>query len=205
MMKSSFGEFAEKISIRIGIACSRIPISPNIWTLLSIVPAVVGFYFLTQKQMAYAIVAFAVSAMLDAVDGGVARVTGAVTNLGAYLDGMVDRLVEALLLFGLMFYGVENWLLPGYAWIALLIFFGAVMTSYARAYADHRKALPEEEVKHMPGILERAERLILVFLGMLAGAMYGPIYLTYAIALAVALSIITVAQRIWFVVKKSSS
>jgi phosphatidylglycerophosphate synthase len=173
--------------------------------VLSIVPAIIGFYFLMQKQMAYAIIAFAVSALLDAVDGGVARVTGAVTNLGAYLDGMADRFVEALLLFGLMFYGVADWLLPGYAWVALLLFFGAVMTSYARAYADHRKALSEEEVRRMSGILERAERLILVFLGMVACLAYGQIYLTYAIALAVALSIVTVGQRIWFVVRNSSS
>jgi len=205
MMKSSFAEFAEKISISIGIACSRVPISPNAWTVLSVVPALFGFYFLTQKQMWPAIVAFAVSAMLDAVDGGVARVTGAVTNLGAYLDGMVDRFVEALLLFGLMFYGVADWMLPGYMWVALLIFFGAVMTSYARAYADHRKALAEEDVKKMPGFLERAERLILVFLGMVAGVLYIPLWLTYAIALAVMLSVITVGQRVWFVVKNSSS
>ncbi len=205
MMKSSFSEFAEKISIRIGIICSRVPLSPNAWTVLSVVPALFGFYFLMQKQMWPAIAAFAVSALLDVVDGGVARVTGAVTNLGAYLDGMVDRFVEALLLFGLLFYGVPDWLLPGYAWISLLLFFGAVMTSYARAYADHRKALAEEDIKKMPGILERAERLILVFLGMVAGMIYGPIWLTYAIAIAVVLSVITVGQRIWFVVKNSSS
>jgi len=205
MMKASFSEFTERVSIRIGITCSRIPLSPNTWTLLSVLPALLGFYFLTQKQMWPAIAAFAVSALLDAVDGGVARVTGAVTNLGAYLDGMVDRFVEALLLFGLMFYGVADWQLPGYAWVALLLFFGTVMTSYSRAYADHRKVLAGEEVKRMPGILERAERLILVFLGMVAGMLYGPIWLTYAIALAAALSIVTVAQRMWFVAKNSST
>ena len=204
-MKSSFSEFTERVSIRIGIIFSRIPLSPNTWTLLSVLPALLGFYFLTQKQMWPAIAAFAVSALLDAVDGGVARVTGAVTNLGAYLDGMVDRFVEALLLFGLMFYGVADWQLPGYAWVALLLFFGTVMTSYSRAYADHRKVLAGEEVKRMPGILERAERLILVFLGMVAGMLYGPIWLTYAIALAAALSIVTVAQRMWFVAKNSST
>lgn len=204
MMKSSFSEFAEKLSIRVGILFSRIPLSPNAWTVLSVLPALIGFYLLTQKQMWPAIAAFAFSALLDAVDGGVARVTGAVTNLGAYLDGMVDRLVEALLLFGLLFYGVADWLLPGYAWVSLLLFFGAVMTSYARAYADHRKAIAEEAVGRMPGILERAERLVLVFFGMVAGMAYGHIYLTYAIALAVVLSIITVAQRIWFVVRNST-
>ncbi|VVC04051.1 Archaetidylinositol phosphate synthase [Candidatus Burarchaeum australiense] len=205
MMKSSFAEFAESVSIRIGIAFSRIPLSPNAWTVLSVLPALVGFVMLVQHEMGSAIALFALSALMDAIDGGVARVTGRVTNLGAYLDGIADRIVEALLLFGLLFYGVQDWLLPGYAWVALVLFAGTMMTSYARAYADHRKALSEEDVKRMPGILERAERLVLIFAGMAAGLAYGPIYLTYALAAAGALACVTVVQRVLFVVKESAS
>lgn len=205
MMKSSFGEAAERVSIRIGILFSQLPLSPNAWTLISVLPAIAGFWFLTQKELVAALVSFALAGLLDAVDGGVARVTGSVTAFGAYLDGMVDRFVEALLLFGLMFYGVQDWLLPGYAWVALLLFFGTMMTSYARAYADHRKAIPEEVVKQMPGALERAERLVLVFAGMLAGALVSPLMLTYALALAAVLSIFTVAQRMHFVAKNSNA
>ncbi|MDO8340266.1 MAG: CDP-alcohol phosphatidyltransferase family protein [Candidatus Burarchaeum sp.] len=205
MLKSSFAEFAESISIKIGIAFSHIPLSPNAWTVISVVPAIFGFAMLVQREILGAIALFALSAIMDAIDGGVARVTGRVTNLGAYLDGIADRLVEALLLFGLLFYGVQDWLLPGYAWIALVLFFGTMMTSYTRAYADHRKALVEEEVKRMPGILERAERLVLIFAGMVASVMYGPIYITYALVLVALLAIITVAQRIFFVVRASAS
>jgi len=205
MLKSSFAEFAESVSIKIGIFFSRIPLSPNAWTLISVVPALLGFWLLVEHKMPEAIALFALSALMDAIDGGVARVTGRVTNLGAYLDGMADRIVEALLLFGLFFYGVPDWLLPGYIWIALVLFFGTMMTSYARAYADHRKALVKEDVKRMPGILERAERLILIFAGMVLGSIYAPIYLTYALALAAALAIITVAQRVLFVAEASTS
>jgi len=205
MLKSSFTEFAESASIKIGIAFSRIPLSPNAWTVISVMPALFGFAMLVRHQMAAAIALFALSALMDAIDGGVARVTGRVTNLGAYLDGIADRLVEALLLFGLLFYDVQDWLLPGYAWIALVLFFGTMMTSYARAYADHRKALVEEEIKRMPGILERAERLVLIFAGMVASLMYCQICLTYALALVALLAMITVAQRVFFVVRASTS
>jgi hypothetical protein len=50
--------------------------------------------------------------------------------------------------------------------------------------------------------LERAERLILVFLGMLLHR-FNPVYLTYAIALAAVLSIITVMQRVLFTINNA--
>lgn len=204
MLKTSFSEFAEQISIRIGIIFSRIPLTPNQWTVLSVLPAIVGFYFLLQREMLVAILCFCFSALIDAIDGGVARVTGAVTNLGAYLDGIFDRIIEGLLLFGLLFSGfVSDYYLPSYAWLALLLFAGTVFTSYARAYADHRKALTDEKKLHrMSGLLERPERLILIFAGMVLWFVQ-PIYLTYAIAAAAILSCVTVLQRIWFVVKNA--
>ncbi len=204
LLKTNFSEFAEKISIKMGIAFSRIPLTPNQWTVLSILPAILGFFALVNGQMALAIVFFAASALIDGIDGGVARVTGNVTSLGAYLDGIVDRIVEALLFFGLMFSGfVEEYYIPSYAWLALLLFAGTIFTSYARAYAHHRRVVTDEKkLRKMGGLLERPERLILVFLGM-AAWFFNPIYLTYAIAAAAILSCITVLQRVWFVVKNA--
>lgn len=208
MLKSSFSELCNKVSIRLGILFSKIPISANAWTLLSILPALAGFVFLVQKQMMGALALFAISAVMDAIDGGVARVTGTVSNLGAYLDGMMDRLVEGVLLVGIMLHGIPDLTIggcttPSYLWIALLLFFGSAMVSYSRAYAVYRRALRDSEVvSRMPGILERAERLILIFAGMVAYE-FNPVYLTYAIVLATLLSIITVLQRIVFTIRNA--
>jgi len=209
MLKTNFSEFSNRMSIRIGMLFSKIPISANVWTLLSVVPAIAGFVLLAYyKQMTNALILFVISSVMDAIDGGVARVTGTVSNLGAYLDGMMDRVVEGLLLVGIMLYGINDLTIgvystPAYILIVLLLFFGSVMTSYSRAYAVYRKVLrSEKKISKMPGILERAERLILVFIGMLT---YGlnPLYLTYAIALAAVLSIITVMQRVIYIVRNA--
>ncbi len=204
MIKGNFSGFAERVGIKLGLIFSKIPLTPNQWTVLSIVPAIFGFVSLAYwRRMDYAIALFAASALIDGIDGGVARVTGSVSTLGAYLDGMIDRIVEALLLFGLMFYGIPDYLVQGYFWIALLLFAGTGITSYARAYADHRKVITDEKkLGKMGGILERAERLILVFLGM-AASFLNPLYLTQAIALASALAVITVFQRMWFVARNA--
>lgn len=203
-MKSSFGGTAEKLSVKLGIFFAGIPITPNQWTMISLLPAVLGFYALSKGLMMYGLSLFALSALLDGVDGAVARVTGRVTAFGAYLDGMVDRLVEAFLLFGIWAGALApDWVIPSTAWIALLLFFGTALTSYARAYAHHRGVVTEEKkLRKMGGVLERPERLVLVFLGMLAWFVQ-PIYLTQALALAVVLSIVTVFQRMFFAARNA--
>jgi phosphatidylglycerophosphate synthase len=179
---------------------SKLPLSPNAWTVLSLLPAVAGLVALLQKQMLAALALFIASAFLDAVDGAVARVTGRATALGAYLDGIADRFVEAMLLIGLMLFGIPDFVLPGYAWAALLLFAGTCMTSFARAYAVYKRAMGDGEAQGMGGLLERAERLALVFAGMLLHAA-DALYLTYAIAAAFVLALATTAQRIFFVLK----
>lgn len=208
MLKSSFWEFCNRVSIRLGIIFSKIPISANTWTLLSLLPALLGFFSLLYKQMDAALLLFAVSALIDAIDGGVARVTGTVSNLGAYLDGMMDRIVEGLLLIGIMMHGIPDFNAGGFTtpssvWIALLLFFGSAMVSYSRAYAVYRRAIRDSEVvSRMPGVLERAERLILIFIGMVLYR-FNPLYLTYIIVLATVLSVITVIQRMVFTIKNA--
>ena len=206
VMKSGLSEVTERIGIRLGMIFAHVPLTPNQWTMLSVVPAVLGFFALAAyKDVALALALFAVSAVIDAIDGGVARVTGRVSNFGAYLDGMVDRLVEGFLLFGLMFLGLPNTSIAGYvvpmwAWLALLLFVGSALVSYARAYADHRKVVTDpKKLARMGGILERAERLLLIFLGMLL-YFIDPAYLNAAIIIAAILSCITLLQRISFVV-----
>ncbi|MFH1447310.1 MAG: CDP-alcohol phosphatidyltransferase family protein [Candidatus Micrarchaeota archaeon] len=204
MIKGNYSEFTERVGIRLGLLFSRIPLTPNQWTVLSILPAFLGFSSLSYwHRMDFAILCFAVSAIIDGIDGGVARVTGSVTSLGAYLDGIIDRLVEALLLFGLMLYGLPEYIVPAYVWIALLLFMGTGMTTYARAYADHRKAITDaKKLRKMGGILERPERLIVIFVGMLA-SFWNPLYLTFAIVAGSVLAVITVLQRVAFVVRNA--
>lgn len=198
MLKSKSSE----ISTKLGIIFSKLPLSPNAWTALSLIVAIAGFLSLLQKDLLASFFLFSASSLMDAIDGAVARVVGRVTRFGAYLDGITDRLVELLLLLGLMFVQLPDFILPSYFWIALLIFF-SVFVSYTRAYADHRSALTKSQIDSMGGVFERAERLVIMLAGLLLYQI-NPIYLTYAIIVSVFLSAITALQRVWFVAKRSS-
>ncbi len=183
---------------------SRLGLSPNAWTALALAVAFGGFLALWDHRLLLGFLLFLLSGALDMVDGAVARATGRTSAAGAFLDGVLDRYVEALLILGLLFYlGPETWfLIPIGAWIGILIF-GAVMTSFVRAYADHRGLVEDQEVlaKKMGGLLERAERLILIYAGMIIALLFGNDWLVGAIVLAAVLSNLTAVQRIFLAIK----
>lgn len=204
MLKASGS--AEAASVRIGMIFDGVGLTPNQWTVLAIVPAILGFFALIHGQLPISAAMFILSGLIDAIDGAVARVTGAVSNLGAFLDGVIDRYVEILLYFGLLFFLMNNpvptILVPHYYWIALLIF-GALMPTFIRSYADHRGVVTEpEDHKRMGGLLERAERLGFIFAGMILGY-FNTVFLIYMVFMTALLSNATALQRINFVIKFS--
>jgi len=202
MLKASGSTAA--ISIKIGTIFARVGISANTWTILALVPAILGFVALLYGELLVGVALFLLSGLMDVIDGAVARVTGSVSNLGAFLDGIIDRYVELLLYFGLLFFLLNNFvpeiLVPHIYWIVLLVS-GALMPTFVRAYADHRNVVTEpEDHKKMGGMVERAERLGLIFAGMILGY-FNLLFLVYLIAATAALSHLTALQRILFVVR----
>jgi len=194
---------AEKLQISIGKALLAIPLSPNQWTILSLFFAFFGFITLIYREMLFAIPLFAVSLLIDAVDGAIARASGAVTKKGAFLDGVSDRIVEMLMLLGLMLYGLPDVFIQSVIWLALLLFIGSGMTSFVKAYCDHTGAITHEKAVKMGGLFERSERVTLILMAMIL-TLVNPIYSTYVIIAGVALSSITVVQRIYYVLSTSS-
>lgn len=182
---------------------ASIGLSPMGWTLLAILPALAGLFMLYRHSLAWGLLLFALAGAVDLVDGAIARSMNQVTVLGAYVDGVLDRYVEFLLYLGLMLYlGPGNFFgLPGYIWMMLLLF-GALMTTFVRAYADHRGLVKDQaELKKMGGILERGERLALLYLGMLLAVFWGELWLQVAIVIVTLLANFTALQRVLFAVK----
>ena len=190
---------------RLAGGLAAIGLSPNAWTLISLVPALAGLTALVMHQLALGLAMFALSAFIDIVDGTVARVTNQVSDKGAYIDGVVDRYVEMMLYLGLLIYiGRGDFLgLPNEVWIVLLIF-GGLMTSFVRAYADHRGIVKDPgELKRMGGLLERLERLMLLYFGMFLG-LFDIQWLMAVIALTALLANATALQRIRFALRAKS-
>ena len=65
--------------------------------------AVIAVFFLVKQEFLVSATFFLISSFLDIVDGGVAKVTGRVSKLGAYLDTVIDRYIEGSIILGLLF------------------------------------------------------------------------------------------------------
>lgn len=190
----TFAENRQKfsgLSESIGRTCAKFGFSPNQWTLLTLIPTFAALWFLVQESFLFAAIFFIVASFIDMVDGAVARATNRVSTLGGYLDTIVDRYVEGIILLGLLFTSLPDLFLSLEVWVFLFLF-GGMMTTYAKAAAKEKDLVTTET---SGGLLERAERLLLLFLGMLL-ALHTPLFLTAMVALLAILANITALQRI---------
>ncbi|MDD3032399.1 MAG: CDP-alcohol phosphatidyltransferase family protein [Candidatus Pacebacteria bacterium] len=175
----------------IGRTLGKLPITPNQWTCLSVVFALVGLYFTINLSFVLAFVMFFFAGILDFVDGSVARAKNMSSKTGAYIDTVVDRYVEGIMLFGLLFVTLPEILIPAYAWVFLAIF-GSIVTTYAKAAAKE-KDLVNQELKG--GLMSRGERIILIF-AMFILLAFSQAYIATIILIVIAvLSNFTALQR----------
>jgi archaetidylinositol phosphate synthase len=180
-----------KLSTKIGVIFRRLGLSPNQWTVLSIVPVIISLFYLINENFLMAMLFIIIASFFDLIDGSVARVTKSVTKKGAYLDTIMDRYIEFVIILGLFFVSLPSCILPLGFWLFLYLF-GSMMTTYGKAAAKE-KGLVKMELKG--GFTERAERMIILIIGI-ALAYFDTVYLTYIIVILAVLSNLTALHRI---------
>ncbi len=163
-------------------------ISPNGLTLLGLVLNIVAGGIVASGSLVVGGVALLIASAFDMLDGAVARATGKVSRFGAFLDSVIDRYCEAVVLIGLIVVlsRAGDTLLVVAAATALV---GSLLVSYARARAEGLGL--DCEV----GVLQRPERVIILAVGLIA-----PDYLLAPVIWVLAVvTNITVVQRIMHV------
>lgn len=166
----------------IGRSLAHIGVTPTFMTLFGLVVAIGGAVLIgVGLIIPGALVALAGSA-LDGLDGAVARASDKVTSRGAFLDATVDRLGEISVLTGLAVSqrGEVRILL-----LSLLALGGSLLVPYLRAKAE------SVGLDGRGGLMGRAERVILVTLGMLTG------WIEPMLWIFVAFAWFTAGQRFW--------
>ena len=109
----------------------------------------------------------------DMLDGALARATGRVSKRGGLLDSALDRVSEAAVLFGLLYYFVEG----GATEEALLVFLtlaASVLVSYVKARAEGLG------IECNVGLVTRPERIVLLSAGLIADQVTIFLYITAA-------------------------
>ena len=196
-MLSENREKFKKIEIKTGEFFSKLGLTPNQYTLISLFFAILALYFLIKIDLILALIFFLLATLSDFIDGAVARFTQRETKKGAYLDTICDRYVEGIILLGFLFLPLKGFLLlPAGIWI-FLAFFGSLMTTYAKAAAREKEMVTEELKK---GLLGRGERVILISLAMLLG-IFNLSWMLYPITILAIFSNLTTIQRIYLTLK----
>jgi CDP-diacylglycerol--glycerol-3-phosphate 3-phosphatidyltransferase len=166
--------------------------NPNFFTLLGFFATLVASLLILKELWFLAGLTIILSGLFDLFDGVVARKFGKVTALGGFLDSVLDRYSDLILLLALLIYYLRKGE-PDLVILTSFVSMGTVLIPYIRAKAE---AL---QVPCSIGLMERAERIILLSVGTLFQWMEPVLWIL------VILTHFTVFQRIYYVWKKLHS
>ncbi len=170
-------------------------LTPNAISVTGFVLNVVAAVLLVEKLFFLAGVAFIVGSIMDTLDGRYSRMSGKGTLFGAFLDSTLDRVEEGVVLTAAAWYFADSGdEVAAAACVAAVL--GSLMVSYTRARAE---ALG---VECKVGIATRPVRVVVLSAGLVfaQGASLGDFeLLAPAIYVLVALTAVTVVQRVWHV------
>lgn len=203
----------------VAVLLGRLGLSPNALTVIGFLIAVVAAVAAGAQAWLAAGVLVVVGGVFDLFDGALARATGRVSRLGAFLDSTFDRWGEAVVYVGIVWGTLEMGLWRPIV-LAAAAMGAAFMVSYTRAKAESLGFTPGTGMANV-GLAPREVRIVILTVGLIgAGLLPGfpedmdhPGALAYppsalaleaALGLIAVLATITTVQRIVHTVRQSS-
>jgi len=183
----------------VGGFIGRSGVTPNQITLFGVVVQAFVSYLIVVDRLAQAGFVLIAAALLDTVDGAVAKARGLTTKFGAFLDSTMDRLSDALVFLPIawLYLAEPTAARADQQWVAALALVTLVLSflvSYARARAEGLG------FDCNVGLIERAERLIIMILALVFNDL-----LPAGLALLALASLITLVQRMVHVYKQAGA
>ena len=204
----------KKIFEPIALGMGRLGFTPNGLTLIGFGITVAGAVLLGFQQWLIGGIVVLLGGVFDMFDGTLARATGKVGPLGAFMDSVFDRWGEAVVYLGI----VAGCAIAGFeagAIMAAAAMGSAFMVSYTRAKSEGLGFTAGTGMATI-GIMPREVRLVVLSLGLILAGVFGglvfdldsplmPVYgawdqgrgvLILALGIIAVGSVITVIQRI---------
>jgi phosphatidylglycerophosphate synthase len=110
------------------------------------------------------------SSIADGIDGSLARLKGMSSAFGSFLDSVLDRYADALIVLGMTLWALSHEGYPLVWLVGFLAIVGTLSVSYTRASVDPEHRLIFD--KGLPSIASRDIRLFLIMLGGISGQVY---------------------------------
>jgi phosphatidylglycerophosphate synthase len=161
----------------------RAHVRPNQLTLLGLGVSVAAAHAFFQGRLRLAASLLVVAGLFDFFDGSLARLAGVESAFGAFLDSVVDRYSDLLVLLGIVLHYQRVDDAAG-MFFTLITMVGTIMVSYTKARAQSIAVACDI------GLMERPERMIV----LIGGALFN--LLTPALVALAVLTNVTAVQRI---------
>lgn len=163
---------------------ARAGVTPNMLSVTGLLGNGAAGLLVARGDLIAAGIVMLLASGLDMLDGALARATGKAGPVGALLDSTFDRVSEAAVLFGVLWYALDR----GHddqAALAFVAIVGSLLVSYVRARVEGLGG------RLTDGLFTRAERVVLLALALIFGFLRGALWV-----LAV-LTLVTAAQRLY--------
>ncbi|MBI5966673.1 MAG: CDP-alcohol phosphatidyltransferase family protein [Deltaproteobacteria bacterium] len=158
MLKAKIGDRFDPFLIGTSNLIQRIGLRPNSLTFIGLGLNGLASWALAEGEWLQGSGLIILAGFFDILDGAVARNCKEASSFGSFLDSVVDRYSDLSLLVGLLiFYSRQGNVL--YQVLVGLSLMGTALVPYTRAKAE--TLIPQCNV----GIMERPERILLIFLG----------------------------------------
>jgi CDP-diacylglycerol---glycerol-3-phosphate 3-phosphatidyltransferase len=152
----------------VGETLHRHGITADVLTATGLVSATATAVLVASGHLHIAIIFLIITGMHDLFDGPVAKAAGTASVRGAFFDSVTDRVSDALILGGVAWYLVSTH--PGHLVLLPFAVLGATsLVSYQRAKAESLG------ISAKGGLMERAERMILLGVGFLSASFLIPV------------------------------
>jgi len=160
-----------KVFEPIALGMGRLGLTPDGLTLIGFGITVIGALLVAQQLwLAGGLVIF-VGGVFDMFDGTLARATGKVSKLGAFMDSVFDRWGEAIVYLGIVVGSVASDFDEA-ATLAAAAMGAAFMVSYTRAKSEGLGFTSGTGMAAV-GVMPREVRLVILSLGLIAAGAFG--------------------------------
>jgi CDP-diacylglycerol--glycerol-3-phosphate 3-phosphatidyltransferase len=183
MFDGRFRAPVERAVKPIGDGLRKTGLSPDHLTIAGLVIAVAAAVCIAQGRLIGGLFLVILAALPDLLDGALAKASNAASQRGAFFDSVIDRITDALLFIGVAWY-LGDTHGPHMAMLPVAIMATSSIISYERAKAESLG------LQAKGGLMERAERVILLCLGLLFSSLLIPI-----LWVMLALTVVTAVQR----------
>lgn len=168
---------------QVGARLHRLGVTADQVTLLGLVLAGLTAVVIGLGHLWVGVALVTVGGLMDFVDGAVAKAAGTASKRGAFFDSVSDRVADGLIFGGVAWY-LASGSDPRLALVPFAIFGVGAVISYERAKAESLG------YDGKGGLMERAERLILLGVALAFNVVLVPLLLVL-----LGLSVFTAAQR----------